>query len=132
MQESQAVELRYARKEGFVEGVAAERARLIGYLVEKAIIRRDAFNVWVRETMGDEVTDLVDLEPTTLPKRADAKIFIHPTEIGAMMVRNNRQHDEQAQAFKDEVRARLFKLREQAPAGSEVSLAITKWITEIV
>jgi hypothetical protein len=125
MQESQAVELRYARKEGFVEGVAAERARLIGYLVEKAIIRRDAFNVWVRETMGDQVTDLDDLEPTTLPKRADAKIFIHPTEIGAMMVRNNKQHDE-------DVKARLFKLREQAPAGSEVSLAITKWITEIV
>jgi hypothetical protein len=125
MQESQAVELRYAKKEGFVEGVAAERARLIGYLVEKGIIRRDAFNVWVRETMGDEVTDLVELEPSTLPKRADAKIFIHPTEIGAMMVRNNKQHDEQ-------VKARLFKLREQAPAGSEVSLAITKWISEIV
>lgn len=125
MEDSKEVQERYWRKDGFVEGVAAERTRLISYLVEKAIIRRDALGFWVRDTMGDEVTELDDLDTQILPKRADGKLYIHPSEIGAMMVRNNAQHDEA-------LKKRLLLLRELAPAGSEVSLAITRWVNEIV
>ena len=110
--------------DGFDQGAVAERSRIIAYLVEKAIIRRDAFGVWVRETMGDDVTDLPDLELEKSPKRKDEQILIDPAEIGAMMARINNQHDIQ-------VRDRLLELRKLAPAGSELSIAITKWVREI-
>ena len=125
MEDSKEVQERFWKKEGFVEGVAAERTRLIAYLVEKRVIRRDALGFWVRDTMGDEVTELDHLDTQVLPKRADGKLYIHPSEIGAMMVRNNAQYDEA-------LRKRLFELRELAPAGSEVSLAISGWMREIV
>lgn len=125
MEDSKEVQERFWKKEGFVEGVAAERTRLIAYLVEKRVIRRDALGFWVRDTMGDEVTELDHLDTQVLPKRADGKLYIHPSEIGAMMVRNNAQHDEA-------LKKRLFELRELAPAGSEVSLAISGWMREIV
>lgn len=112
-------------QKGFDEGALAERSRLISYLVKNSIIRRDAFGVWVRETMGDEVTDLPELELEKSPERKDDQILIDPAEIGAMMARINKQHDLR-------VRDRLVELRELAPANSEVSIAISKWVREIV
>jgi hypothetical protein len=108
----------------FDDGVFAERTRLIAYLVEKGIIRRDAFGVWVRETMGDDVTDLPDLDGSK-PRINGAKISVHPSEIGAVITRANALRD-------DQLRNRLFELREIAPAGSEISLALTKWVNELV
>ena len=112
-------------REAFAEGVSAENARIVAYLIEQGVIRRDAFGVLVRETMGDDVTDLPDLDGVDTPTTAVSKIFIHPSEIGAAIVRSNALNDEA-------LHKRLFALRELAPAGSEVSLAITKWMCELV
>jgi len=109
---------------GFDEGAIAERSRLIAYLVENSIIRRDAFGFWVKETMSSEVTELPDLELEKSPKRKDDQILIDPAEIGAMMARINKQHDLR-------LIDRLIELRELAPAGSEVSIAISKWVRSI-
>jgi hypothetical protein len=109
---------------GFSEGVFAERQRLLAYLTEKAIIRRDAFGIWVRETMGDEVTDLPELDREELPQPADDKILIHPSVIGAMMVRNHRW-------YSDEIERRLVALRDLTPANSPSSLEVTRWIVEL-
>ena len=109
---------------GFDEGALAERSRLIAYLVQKSIIRRDALGYWVKETMSDEVTELPDLELEKSPKRKNENISIDPAEIGAMMARINHQNACQT-------RDRLIELRKLAPAGSELSLAITKWVREI-
>lgn len=123
MEEIKKIDLKHWM-DGFDQGAMAERSRIIAYLVQKAIIRRDAFGVWVRETMGNDVTDLPDLELEKSPKRKDEQILIDPAEIGAMMARINNQHDIQ-------VRDRLLELRKLAPAGSELSIAITKWVREI-
>jgi hypothetical protein len=109
---------------GFSEGVFAERQRLLAYLTEKAIIRLDAFGVWVRETMGDEVTDLPELDREELPQPEDDKILIHPSVIGAMMVRNYRTYD-------NDVRERLIALRDLTPANSPSSLEVTRWLVEL-
>jgi len=109
---------------GFSEGVFAERQRLLAYLTEKAIIRLDAFGVWVRETMGDEVTDLPELDCEELPQPEDDKILIHPSVIGAMMVRNHR-------SYSDEIERRLVALRDLTPANSPSSLELTRWIVEL-
>jgi hypothetical protein len=109
---------------GFSEGVFAERQRLLAYLTEKAIIRLDAFGIWVRETMGDEVTDLPELDREELPQPEDDKILIHPSVIGAMMVRNYRTYD-------NDVRERLIALRDLTPANSPSSLEVTRWLVEL-
>jgi hypothetical protein len=109
---------------GFSEGVFAERQRILAYLTEKSIIRLDAFGIWVRETMGDEVTDLPELDREELPRPEDRKILIHPSVIGAMMVRNHR-------AYSDEIERRLVALRELTPANSPSSLELTRWIVEL-
>lgn len=109
---------------GFSEGVFAERQRLLAYLTEKAIIRLDAFGIWVRETMGDEVTDLPELDREELPQPEDDKILIHPSVIGAMMVRNHR-------SYSDEIERRLVALRDLTPANSPSSLELTRWIVEL-
>lgn len=124
MEVDKKTEARYNYQEGFSEGVFAERQRMLAYLTEKNIIRLDAFNVWVRETMGDEVTDLPELDRVQLPKREDGKIFIHPSVIGAMMVRNHR-------AYSDEIERRLIALRDLTPANSPSSLELTRWIVEL-
>jgi hypothetical protein len=124
MLELNEIQEHYWKKLGFQDGVFAERTRLIAYLVEKGIVRRDAFGMWVRETMGDDVTDLPDLDGSTLPKRQDGKVFIHPTEIGAMMVRNNH-------SFNSALIEKLIELRKLTPAGSDSSLEITRWIVEL-
>jgi hypothetical protein len=109
---------------GFSEGVFAERQRLLAYLTEKSIIRLDAFGIWVRETMGDEVTDLPELDREELPQPEDDKILIHPSVIGAMMVRNYRTYD-------NDVRERLIALRDLTPANSPSSLEVTRWLVEL-
>ena len=114
----------YWEQIGFEKGVYSERVRLIAYLVENGIIRMDAFGFWVRETMGDQVTELPDLEPDVLPKRADERVSIHASQIGAMMVRHNRANDEA-------VRERLLALRSLSEAGSPVSIAISEWVRAI-
>jgi len=109
---------------GFDEGAIAERSRLIAYLVENSIIRRDALGFWVKETMSDEVTELPNLELEKSPKRKDGNIYIDPAEIGAMMARINKQND-------FNVGRRLIELRDIAPAGSDISIAISKWVHEL-
>jgi hypothetical protein len=117
-------EERYWEQIGFEKGVFSERVRLIAYLVENGIIRMDAFGYWVRDTMGDQVTELPDLEPDVLPKRADERVSIHRNELGAMLVRNNKANDAR-------VRDRLIALRGLSDAGSRVSIAISEWVKEI-
>jgi len=117
-------EERYWEQIGFEKGVHSERVRLISYLIEEGIIRMDAFGYWVRDTMGDQVTELPDLEPDVLPKRADERVSIHRNELGAMLVRNNKANDER-------VRDRLIALRGLSDAGSRVSIAISEWVKEI-
>ena len=117
-------EERYWEQIGFEKGVYSERVRLIAYLVEQGIIRMDAFGFWVRDTMGDQVTELPDLEPDVLPKNADERVSIHRNELGAMLVRNNKANDAR-------VRDRLIALRGLSDAGSRVSIAISEWVKEI-
>jgi hypothetical protein len=124
MEVDKKTEARYNYQEGFREGVFSERHRLLAYLTEKSIIRLDAFGFWVKETMGDEVTELPDLDRDQLPERGDGKIFIHPSVIGAMMVRNHR-------AYSDEIERRLIVLRDLTPANSPSSLELTRWIVEL-
>jgi hypothetical protein len=112
-------------REAFTDGVSAENARVVTYLIEQGIVRRDAFGVLVRETMGDDVTDLPDLDGVKIPTTRVSKIFVDPSEIGAAITRTNFLNDKA-------LHERLFALREIAPAGSEVSLAITKWMCELV
>ena len=114
-------------KSGFNAGCAAERERIVHYLIDKRVIRRDAFGDLVKETDGIDVPYLEEIEanfeasPTYTPTDY---VWLSKKEIGALV--------ERMQLNKDVlVRDRLLELRKLAPAGSEVSIAITKWVREI-
>jgi hypothetical protein len=109
---------------GFEKGVFAERTRLIAYLVENGIVRLDALGFWVRNTMGDGVTDLPELEPDFVPEPVGDGVRLHPKVVGAMLVAANRSGDER-------LRDRLIALRALSDAGSPVSIRISEWVKEI-
>ena len=101
-----------------------ERTRIITYLVERGVIRRDAFGYLVTDTVDDYAIDLPGLEENDEDFVQGEFIKINTKEIGAMLARA-------AEIKKDQLRLRLLALREVSPAGSPVSIEISKWVREL-
>lgn len=111
------------QRNAFRLGQLSEQERIITLLIEKGIIRRDAFGVLVRETMDDHVTDLPELEEADPDELPGDRISVFKSELGAMLSRAMSLH-------RSITKQRLIVLRELTEPNSQASLAITKWVAE--
>lgn len=110
------------QRKAFRLGQLSEQERIITLLIEKGIIRRDAFGILVRETMDDHVTDLPELENADPNEIPGDRISVFKSELGAMIVRALELH-------RLITRQRLLGLF--GKNSVQMSNAIKEWIDEL-
>ena len=110
------------QRKAFRLGQLSEQERIITLLIEKGIIRRDAFGILVRETLDDHVTDLPELEDADPNEIPGDRIQVFKSELGAMIARALALH-------RSITRQRLLGLF--GKNSVQMSNAIKEWIDEL-